>query len=109
MSQFDVYRNTGKNRASIPFVVIVQSSYFEKSRRRVVVPLVALDALSKTTTLPPSPINPVFTIEGRKLVFNPLEIVSVPGEALGEKVASLSDEGDAIIAALDVLLSRVWR
>jgi len=39
MAQFDVHKNTGKQRDSIPFVVVVQSSLFDKYRRRVVVPL----------------------------------------------------------------------
>jgi len=46
-AQFDVHRNTGRNRTAIPYVVIVQSSYFEKSRRRVVVPLVSVAELQK--------------------------------------------------------------
>jgi toxin CcdB len=107
-AQFDVYRNTGKNRFVIPYVVIVQSSYFEKSRRRVVVPLVSADELNKKTHLPASAINPIFTIEGVGVIFNPLEIVSVPVESLGEWVATLADENDTIIAAMDELLSRAW-
>ena len=108
MKQFDVYRNAGRNRTSIPYVVVVQSSWFEKSRRRVVVPLVSLAELQRTTRLPASPVNPVFTIEGREVVLNPLEIVSVPVEVLKDRVDSLGDEGDRIIAALDELFSRAW-
>jgi toxin CcdB len=107
-AQFDVCRNTGKQRGSIPFVVIVQSSFYDKARRRVAVPLVALSELGKVASLPSSPINPVFRIEGIDVVLNPLEIVSVPIEALGETVTSLSDAGDTIIAALDELFSRAW-
>ena len=109
MTQFDVCRNTGRHRATIPYVVIVQSSYYEKARRRVVVPLVALGEIGKIAALPASPINPVFRIEDTEVVLNPLEIVSVPVEALGEKVATLMEEGDTIIAALDELFSRAWR
>jgi len=108
MSQFDVYRNAGKNRSLIPYVVVVQSSWFEKSRRRVVVPLVSWEELNKATSLPSSAINPVFIVEDIKVVLNPLEIVSIPTEALGDKVASLADKSDAIIAALDELFSRAW-
>jgi len=109
IAQFDVYRNSGKNRATIPYIVVVQSSYFEKSRRRVVVPLVSLNELSKTTTLPASTINPIFTIEGDRVVLNPLEITSIPTEVLGDKIGSMANEGERIIAALDELLSRAWR
>lgn len=108
-AQFDVYRNTGKQRTTVPYVVVMQSSYFEKSRRRVVIPLVSSDELSKTTQLPASALNPIFTIEGTRVILNPLEIVSIPTDILGERVTSLADEGDTIIAALDELLSRAWR
>ena len=40
MAQFDVHRNKGPLKESIPFVVIVQSSLFDRYRRRMVVPLV---------------------------------------------------------------------
>lgn len=65
MNQFDVCRNTGRNRL-IPYVV-VQSSCFAAARRRVVVPLVSWDELSKVTLLPTSTINPVFIVEGARL------------------------------------------
>ncbi|WP_373851344.1 CcdB family protein, partial [Delftia acidovorans] len=38
MAQFDVHRNKGALRDSIPYVVVVQSSLFDRYRRRVVVP-----------------------------------------------------------------------
>lgn len=108
MSQFDVHRNTGKQRIGIPYVVVVQSSFYEKARRRVVVPLAAMAEIGKIASLPASPVNPVFEIEGAEVVLNPLEIVSIPVEALGERVATLKDAGDTIIAALDELFSRAW-
>ena len=83
MSQFDVHRN-------------------------IVVPLVAGDLLSSEVNLPTSPVNPSFTVEGRRVVLNPLDIVSVSLEALGPKVASLAEEGDSVVAALDEVFSRVW-
>lgn len=109
MQQFDVYRNSGKHRATIPYVLIVQSSCFAKSRRRVVVPLVSLAELSKAAALPASTVNPVFVVEGIQVVLNPLEIVSVPTEVLREQVASLAEAGDVITAALDELFSRAWQ
>ena len=38
MAQFDVHRNKGALRESIPFVVLVQSAQFDRYRRRMVVP-----------------------------------------------------------------------
>jgi toxin CcdB len=103
MPQFDVHRNLGRHRDQIPFVVIVQSSLYDSYRRRVVVPLVDKSSLAKVTN---PRFNPTFQVEGRSVVLHPLEVVSVANENLGELVGSLSEEGDAIIAALDELLTR---
>ena len=108
MSQFDVHRNLGRQAAQVPYVVVVQSAAFDARRRRVVVPLVAGDLLAREVDLPASPVNPSFTVEGRRVVLNPLDIVSVPLEALGPKIASLAEEGDCVVAALDEVFARVW-
>jgi toxin CcdB len=103
MAQFDVHRNPGRHRDSIPFVVIVQSALYDDYRRRVVVPLVDKSSLGKVTN---RRFNPTFRIKGQSVVLHPLEIVSVAKENLGELVGSLKEEGDKIIAALDELLTR---
>lgn len=105
MAQFDVHRNPGRHRESIPFVVIVQSTLYDDYRRRVVVPLVNKSALAKVVN---PRFNPTFRIKGHAVVLHPLEIVSVARENLGEWVDSLSEDGDKIISALDELLTR-WR
>jgi toxin CcdB len=106
MAQFDVHRNTGRHKAAIPFVVVVQSSQFDGYRRRVVVPLVRASTLGKTE-LPH--FNPTFKIRGTAVVLHPLEIVSIAVDQIGPKVGSLSAEGEQILAALDELLSRAWK
>ena len=106
MPQFDVHRNTGRQREIIPFVVIVQSSLYNDYRRRVVVPLVRKELLGPIAD--PS-FNPTFTIESIDVVLHPLEIVSIPIGQLGVWVGSLSDAGDQIIRAIDQLLSRAWQ
>jgi toxin CcdB len=103
MSQFDVHRNPGRHRESIPFVVIVQSSLYSDYRRRVVVPLVDKSSIGKVTN---PRLNPTFRIKGKSVVLHPLEMVSVANENLGEFVQSLEEEADAIIAALDEMLTR---
>jgi len=105
MAQFDVYRNPGRHRESIPFVVVVQSSLYNHYRRRVVVPLVDKSSIGKVTN---PRLNPTFRIKGQAVVLHPLEIVSVANENLGDLVESLEEEGDSIIAALDELLTR-WK
>jgi toxin CcdB len=103
MAQFDVYRNSGKHRDTIPYVVAVQSKLFDDYRRRVVVPLVKASAIGEI----PSPrFNPTFKIANTTVVLHPLEIVSVAVADLGKPVASLAKEADRIIGALDELLMR---
>ncbi|SRR6266581_1605102 len=106
MPQFDVHRNTGKHRDTIPFVVIVQSSLFDDYRRRVVVPLVLKTAIGKIAH---ARFNPSFKVGGVSVVLHPLEIVSIPNEQLGDFVESLSHEGQRIMAALDELLTQAWK
>lgn len=104
MAQFDVHRNSGKNRDSIPYVVVVQSTLFDDYKRRVVVPLVRASAVGKITN---SRFNPTFKIGNSSVVLHPLETVSVAIENLGKPVGSLAREADRIIGAMDELLTRV--
>ena len=103
--QFDVHRNPGTSRESIPFVVVVQSAIFDGYRRRVVVPLVRKSLFGAVHH---ARFNPSFTIKGTSVVLHPLEIVSVPAERLGKPVASLAAQGAKITDALDELLTRAY-
>jgi len=47
-------------------------------------------------------------VEGIEVVLHPLEIVSVATDQLGEKVATLAQEGDRITGAMDEMLTRAW-
>lgn len=105
MAQFDVYRNPGASRESIPFVVVVQSAIFDGYRRRVVVPLVKKSLFGKVHH---ARFNPTFTIKGTALILHPLELVSVPLEKLGKPVASLAKHGRTIVDALDELVTRAY-
>jgi toxin CcdB len=106
MAQFDVHRNSGKHKNTIPFLVVVQSPQFDNYRRRVVVPLVRATAIGK---LDYPAFNPTFKIRGTSVVLHPLEIVSIPVDQLGERVGSLSNDSQSIVAALDELLTRAWK
>jgi toxin CcdB len=103
MAQFDVHRNTGAHKDTIPFVVIVQSAQFDGYRRRVVVPLVRSSGIGKVGH---GIFNPTFKIRGTSVVLHPLEMVSIPVNQLGALVGSLSNQGELIVAALDELLTR---
>ncbi|XAH24104.1 CcdB family protein [Xylophilus sp. GW821-FHT01B05] len=106
MAQFDVHRNKGPLRDSIPFVVLVQSQQFDRYRRRMVVPLMRLDLLPRNSSIAGSRMNPVFAIDGVQVVLHPLDMVSVALDQLGELVGSLAEQGQAIADGLDELLTR---
>lgn len=102
MSQFDVHRNTGHSQQWVPYVVVVQSASFDRHNRRIVVPLPLAGKMTSSL------INPIFTIENQRVIFDSLDIVSVDKSRLGEKIGSLRPEGDRIISALDEVFSRAW-
>lgn len=108
MAQFDVHRNIGKRSLAIPFVVIVQSSLFDDYRRRLVVPLVRRSGMPRGAVPAKSRVNPRFRVEGVDLIAHPLELASVPIDALGEKISSLAEYGQAITDSLDEVFTRSW-
>ena len=108
MAQFDVHRNIGLNKQAIPFVVIVQSSLFDKYRRIVVVPLIKTSDLKNTSVQIGTRLNPAFSIASIDVVLHPLEIVSIAIDQLGEKITTLVDEGGRIADALDEVFTRSW-
>lgn len=107
MAQFDIHRNKGALRESIPFVVAVQSAQFDSYRRRLVVPLVRSSALATNRTTLIERINPVFTIEGISVILHTLDMVSVALES-SALVGTLADQGQRITDAIDELLTRSW-
>ncbi|MBX3231249.1 MAG: CcdB family protein [Labilithrix sp.] len=104
MAQFDVHRNPGK-QAAVPYVVVVQSKIFDTYRRRVVVPLVKRAVFGAPLS---ARLNPAFTVRKDVVVLHPLDIVSVPREALGKPISSLEQHGSSILDALDTLLTRAY-
>lgn len=108
MAQFDVHRNKGPLKDSIPFVVVVQSSLFDAYRRRMVVPLVRRTALGSSAAAAGTRLNPIFEVKGARVVLHPLDMVSVALDLLGPKVDSIAEHGQAIADALDELLTRSW-
>ena len=106
MAQFDVYRNKGPRKDTIPFVVVVQSALLDGYRRRVVLPLVRLSALGSGVA--GTRLNPRFTVDGALVVLHPLDMVSVALDQLGEHAGSLAEHGQAITDALDEVFTRAW-
>jgi toxin CcdB len=91
MAQFDLHKNKGPLKDTIPYVVVV---------------------LVKRSALPAgiagTRMNPSFKVRSAVLVLHPLDMVSVACDQLGECVGSLAEHGQEIADALDELLTRSW-
>lgn len=104
MPQFDVHRNTGRRtRDALPYLVILQSSLFADSRRRVIIPLARQTELRGDCD---DRLHPIFVVEETRVVLQTLDLTNVLATDLGEVVASLRNEGDRIIAAVDWMMTR---
>ena len=82
-----LHRSTGRTRAAFPYFVVVQSNAFRELKRRLAIPLLRRDAM-------PAAVSTL------------LHLSSFPVGAFGERVTSLADDGDSIIAAIDFAVAR---
>jgi toxin CcdB len=99
MAQFDVYRL----RAGATLVVDVQNKLFEGMATRVVAPLYRLDSKVQ----PILRLNPAVEVGGQRYLIAIQEMTALRAKTLGPKVGSLEAERDAIIAAIDFLVTSV--
>jgi toxin CcdB len=104
MAQFDVHRSPGRDRQSVPFVVVIQSGWFDHLPTRLVVPLLSVAGLRHDRPH----LFPEFTIEGRQVVLGVSQIQTVRATLLGPAVTSLADDeaSSLIINAIDLMISR---
>ena len=101
MAQFDVHKNKGRSGDRYPYLVVVQSGLLRRWNRRVVIPLGRADVFE-----PAPELNPSVMIAGERYRLMTHEVTNVPGDTLGDKVANITDDGDRIVAALDLVFSR---
>ncbi len=99
MAQFDVYRNINSlSREEIPYLLDIQADLLGGLSTSVVVPLAR--QLKEIQHL-----NPLFEINGDKVIMLTQELSGVEKSILGEKVTSLENYRSEIIASLDFLIS----
>ena len=104
MAQFDVYLNpNAATRKDIPYLLDVQSDLLDTLATRVVVPLV----FAKEMGLAAKHLNPQFKIKGTAVVMSTAELAGISNRSLGNKIASLMNKSDEIIAALDLLFTGI--
>lgn len=105
MAQFDVYRNANAaSKARAPYLLDVQSDLLDTLTTRVVVPLCKPEVLKGKLA---ERLNPVLEVEGRKFILLTPEMAGVSRKALGECAGNLSQHRQAIIAALDLVITGI--
>ncbi|MGD0025431.1 MAG: CcdB family protein [Xanthobacteraceae bacterium] len=101
--QFDVVANPDASDAPHrPYLVILQSDLVSGLRSTVVAPLVAREELAGAQRM-----NPIFSINGNEYWLATHELFAIEQRMLKERVASLADQRDAIMAALDFVFTGV--
>jgi toxin CcdB len=101
--QCTVHLNRDDETGNIPFLMDVQADLLSDLETRVVVPLVRETAFGRRATR----LHPLFTVEGQQVVMATHLLAAVRRGTLGSPLASLLDQRDIIIAAIDVLRSGV--
>lgn len=102
MAQFDVYLNSNpETKQTIPYLLDVQADLLDNLSTRVIVPLITVAAMGKAA----NHLNPQFNIQCTSVVMSTAELAGVHLHVLGEKVCSLKEQRNQIIAALDFLFT----
>jgi toxin CcdB len=97
MAKFDVYRLKDDDA----FVLDCQADLLDGLNIRFVVPLLA-EAKAPT---PITRLNPIMEVDGNRLVMATQFAAAIPSRALGDVVASLISDQDAIGNAIDMLIT----
>jgi toxin CcdB len=102
MAQFDVYTNpNSETKRAIPYLLDVQTDLLNTLRTRVVIPLYSVSAMGKAA----KHLNPQFSIKRNTVIMSTAELAGVTVNTLGDKVCSLKEHRNDIIAALDFLFT----
>lgn len=96
MARFDVHR-----LADGVLVLDIQADLLSDFKTRVVAPSLP----AKTTPRSLERLHPIFEIDGQDYVIATHLIAAVPLHELGPVVASLADRHEAIMAAIDMLVT----
>ena len=103
--RFDVFRNPNpKSQRTVPYLVLLQSELLEELPTQVVAPLVRSSALAGRAA---TRLNPSFELEGEAVFLLTQQIGAVPTRSLTNRITSLEQDRDLIVAALDLLFSGI--
>ncbi len=102
MAQFDVYVNPNKEtNQSVPYLLDLQAELLDNLATRVVVPLVPAALMGRGV----KHLNHRFKLRDNVFFMSSAELAGVPISAMGERVGSLKEQRQEIIAALDFLFT----
>lgn len=102
MAQFDVYTNPNPaTKRPIPFLLDIQNDLLNNLTTRVVIPLYTASAMGK----PAKYLNPQFSIKQTTVIMSTVELAGVSLNSLGDKVGTLKEHRNEIIAAIDFLVT----
>lgn len=105
MPQFGVHRNPNPaTKAAFPLLLDVQSDLVADLGTRVVVPLCPASAMKGKIV---DTLMPVFEIGGKQYVMLTPQLAGIGNKQMGAKVADLAQRRDAIVAALDLLITGI--
>ncbi len=95
MPRFGVFRNP----EGAGYLLDVQADLLSHLNTRVVIPLLPLELAPQ----PARTLNPIFEIEGQRLMLATQFLAAIPQRLLAEHVADLRDKHTEITNALDLL------
>jgi toxin CcdB len=99
--QFDVFANPDAAEAAYrPFLVALQSDLVSDLTSTIVAPLVKREDIGGAQRL-----NPLVTVADQEFWLATHELFALDRRILRNKIASLADRRDQIIAALDMLFT----
>ncbi len=105
MPQFSVYRNPNPDsRASVPFLLDVQSDLTADLATRVVAPLSPASAMRGKII---NTLTPLLEIDGKQYAMLTPQLAGVSKKQLGTRVADVAARRDEILAALDLLITGI--
>lgn len=99
MARFDVYRNPGRNRETIPYLLEVQSNVISALASRIVIPLRTLDGFGDVTL--PTDLFPLIEFDGALHFLDTPQMAAMPAAELKTCVGTLQARQADIQTALD--------
>ncbi len=101
MARFDVYSNPGDGSRTTPYLLDVQSDLLDLLDSRMVIPMRSLAQFAQVKL--PTRLTPVLQVNGQDVLLETPKMAAVPLRILKTPLASLVDEQDKIMGALDFL------